>query len=60
MSLDERRQRIAPLRKRHTVTQAELQALETATADQQRYLRLVEKPGAVSSALARQGRVVTW
>ena len=42
LSLDELRKRIEPLRKQHAATQAELQALETAAADQQRYLRLVE------------------
>ena len=42
LSLDELRRRIEPLRKQHGAVQAELQALETAAADQQRYLRLVE------------------
>jgi len=41
-SLDELRKRIEPLRKQHGAIQAELQAMETAVADQQRYLRLVE------------------
>ena len=42
LSLDELRKRIEPLRKQHGAAQAELQALETAAADQQRYLHLVE------------------
>ena len=42
LSLDELRRRIEPLRKQHAAAQAELEALETASADQQRYLRLVE------------------
>ena len=42
LSLDELRRRIEPLRKQHGATQAELEALEMAAADQQRYLRLVE------------------
>ena len=42
LSLDELRKRIDPLRKQHGAVQSELQALETAVADQQRYLRLVE------------------
>ncbi len=42
LSLDELRRRIEPLRKQHGAAQAELEALEMAAADQQRYLRLVE------------------
>jgi site-specific DNA recombinase len=42
LSLDELRKRIEPLRRQHGAVQAELQAIETAVADQQRYLRLVE------------------
>ena len=42
LSLDGLRKRIEPLRKQHGAVQAELQALETAVEDQQRYLRLVE------------------
>jgi site-specific DNA recombinase len=42
LSLDELRKRIEPLRKQHGAVQAELQAIETAVADQHRYLRLVE------------------
>jgi site-specific DNA recombinase len=42
LSLDELRKRIEPLRKQHGAVQSELQAVETAVADQQRYLRLVE------------------
>ena len=42
LSLDELRKRIEPLRQQHGAVQAELQAMETAAADQQRYLRLVE------------------
>jgi len=42
LSLDELRKRIEPMRKHLGGVQAELQALETAVADQQRYLRLVE------------------
>jgi site-specific DNA recombinase len=42
LSLDELRKRIEPLRKQHGAVQAELQAIETAVADQQRYLHLAE------------------
>jgi site-specific DNA recombinase len=42
LSLDELRKRIEPLRKQRGAVQSELQALEEAVADQQRYLRLVE------------------
>lgn len=42
LSLDELRKRIEPLRKQHKAVQAELQAIETAVADQQRYIHLVE------------------
>jgi site-specific DNA recombinase len=42
LSLDELRKRIEPLRKQHRAVQAELQAIETAVADQQRYIHLVE------------------
>jgi site-specific DNA recombinase len=42
LSLDELRKRIEPLRKQSGAVQSEQQALETAVADQQRYLRLVE------------------
>ena len=42
LSLDELRRRIEPLRKQAGAVQGELQALETAVADQQRYLHLVE------------------
>jgi site-specific DNA recombinase len=42
LSLDELRRRIEPLRKQHGAAQAEVEALDMAAADQQRYLRLVE------------------
>ncbi|MBI2803349.1 MAG: recombinase family protein [Planctomycetes bacterium] len=42
LSLDELRKRIEPLRKQHGAVQSELEAIETAVADQQRYLQLVE------------------
>ncbi len=42
LSLDELRKRIEPLRKQHGAINSELQAIETAVADQQRYLSLVE------------------
>ena len=42
LSLDELRKRIEPLRKQRGAFDAELRAIETAVADQQRYLRLVE------------------
>jgi len=42
LTLDELRSRIEPLRKQQGAVQSELQALETAVADQQRFLRLVE------------------
>lgn len=42
LSLDELRKRIEPLRKQQGAVQAELQAIETAVADQQRYLHLAE------------------
>jgi len=42
LSLDELRKRIEPLRQQQRAVQAELQAIETAMADQQRYLHLVE------------------
>ena len=42
LTLDELRSRIEPLRKQQGAVQSELQALETAVADQQQFLRLVE------------------
>jgi len=42
LSLDELRKRIQPLRKQHGAIHSELQAIETAVADEQRYLHLVE------------------
>ena len=42
LSLDELRKRIEPLRKQLSAAQSELQALDEATVDQERYLRLVE------------------
>ena len=42
LSLEELRQRIDPLRKQLNAVQSERQALDAATSDQQRYLRLVE------------------
>ena len=42
VSLDELRKRMEPLRKQQRAVQAELQAMETAAADQQRYIQLVE------------------
>jgi site-specific DNA recombinase len=42
LSLEELRKRIEPLRKQQASVRSELEALETAVADQQRYLRLVE------------------
>lgn len=42
LSLDELRKRIEPLRKQEGAIRSELQAIETAAADQQRYLSLVE------------------
>ncbi len=42
LSLEELRKRIEPLRKQQGALRSELEALETAVADQQRYLRLVE------------------
>ena len=42
LTLDELRSRIEPLRQQQGAVQSELQALETAVADQQRFLRLVE------------------
>jgi site-specific DNA recombinase len=42
VTLDELRKRIEPLRKQHGAIHSELQAIETAVADQQRYLHLVE------------------
>lgn len=67
LSLDELRRRIEPLRKQHGATQAELEALETASADQQRYLRLVEslapfqarlRPRAESMDIGERQRIV--
>jgi site-specific DNA recombinase len=42
LSLDELRKRMEPLRKQQGAVQTELQAMEAAVADQQRYLHLVE------------------
>jgi site-specific DNA recombinase len=42
LNLDELRERVGPIRRRKNTTQVELKALETAAADQQRYLHLVE------------------
>jgi site-specific DNA recombinase len=42
LSLDELRKRIEPLRKQQNAVDSELKALNTAAADQQRFLRLVE------------------
>jgi site-specific DNA recombinase len=42
VSLDELRQRIQPLRRQQNAVASELQALDLAAADRQRYLRLVE------------------
>jgi len=42
MSLDELRKRVDPLRKQLSAVQSELQAMDAASADQERYLRLVE------------------
>jgi site-specific DNA recombinase len=51
LSLDELRKRIEPLRKQHRAVQAELQAIETAVADQQRYIHLVESLGPFQARL---------
>jgi site-specific DNA recombinase len=42
LSLDELRTRVGPLRKQLSAAQSELQAMDAASADQERYLRLVE------------------
>jgi site-specific DNA recombinase len=42
LTLDELRKRMGPLRKQHGAIRAELQAIETAAADEQRYLHMVE------------------
>ncbi len=42
LSLDELRKRIDPLRRQLSAAQSELQALDAAATDQERYLRLVE------------------
>jgi site-specific DNA recombinase len=54
LSLDELRKRIEPLRKQHGTVQAEWQAMETAVADQQRYLRLVDSFAAFQARLRSQ------
>ena len=51
LSLDELRKRIEPLRQHQRAVQAELQAIETAVADQQRYLHLVESLAPVQARL---------
>lgn len=51
LSLDELRKRIEPLRKQHRAVQAELQAIETAVADEQRYIHLVESLGPFQARL---------
>jgi site-specific DNA recombinase len=45
MSLEQLRCRMPELRRQDQAIQAELQSLETAAADQTKYLRLVETPG---------------
>jgi site-specific DNA recombinase len=54
LSLDELRERIAPLRRQQSAIRAELEAVETATADQQRYLRLVESLAPFQARLRSQ------
>jgi site-specific DNA recombinase len=54
LSLDELRERIGPLRRQQGAIRAELEALETETADQQRYLRLVESLAPFQARLRSQ------
>ena len=54
LSLDELRKQIEPPRKQHGAVQAERQAMETAVADQQRYLRLVDSFAALQARLRSQ------
>jgi len=56
LSLDDLRKRIEPLRKQHGAVQSELQAIETAEADQQRYLSLVESLAPFQARLRTIGR----
>ena len=58
LSLDELRERIAPLRRQQGAMRSELAALETETADQQRYLRLVESLAPFQARLRSQAELM--